>query len=222
LDPPHSKGRRISGLFGQAPSGGWIALALNPVYPAVGPNVKKRGATVELRQGIGLDMTDQQNRPGSILPPDRSFGNTLRMVNRLIQRDLGARLAPVGISMGQWYALRTLWVCDGLTQTELAQRSGVAGPAMVIAVRSLLAARLVQRKRHASDQRKYVISLTEKGRALERPALLAAIEANNVATANIPAEDVATCMRVLHAAHQNLIANSDAPDMDSKVYESIE
>lgn len=167
-------------------------------------------------------MTDQEDSTSSILPLAQSFGNTLRQVNRLIQRDLGVRLNPVGISMAQWYALRTLWVGDGLTQIELAQRSGVAGPAMVSAVRSLLAAKLVKRKRHPNDQRKYVISLTEKGRALERPALLAAIEANETATMNIPAADVEICMRVLHAAHQNLIASSGSGDMDINVYASIE
>jgi MarR family transcriptional regulator, organic hydroperoxide resistance regulator len=171
-------------------------------------------------------MTDLKHGTRSILPLEHSFGHKLREVNRLIQRDLGVRLAPVGISLAQWYALRTLWVSDGLTQIELAQRSGVAGPAMVSAVRSLLAAKLVKRKRHAIDQRKYVISLTEKGRALERPALLAAIEANDVATMNIPARDVDICMRVLHAAHQNLIANSRSGnvdmDMDVKVLASIE
>lgn len=176
----------------------------------------------EPRQGEHLQMITQEDSSSSILPFKQSFGHTLRQVNRLIQRDLGVRLAPMGITMWQWYALRTLWVSDGLTQIELAQRSGVAGPAMVTAVRNLLAAGFVKRKRHPSDQRKYLISLTPKGRALELPALRSAIEANEAATTNISAEDLATCMRVLQAAHQNLAAISGMGEMDNEVYASVE
>lgn len=141
----------------------------------------------------------------SILPLSQSFGNSVRHVNRLIQRDLGMRVAPLGISLGQWYALRTLWHNDGLTQIELAQKSGIAGPAMVMAVRTLLAMGLVTRRRPPNDKRKYVISLTEKGWQLEESALSAAIAANTEALVGIPQSDIETCMRVLDLAYQNLL-----------------
>lgn len=142
----------------------------------------------------------------SILPMSQSFGNSLRHVNRLIHRDLGARIAPLGITLGQWYALRTLWYSDGLTQVELAQKSGIAGPAMVIAVRALLAIGLVTRRRHSSDKRKYIISLTEKGRRMEEPALQAAINANCDALDGVSSADIEVAMRVLAKAYDNLTA----------------
>lgn len=151
-------------------------------------------------------MTDIQASTASILPMAQSFGNSLRHVNRLIQRDLGSRIAPLGITLGQWYALRTLWHSDGLTQVELAQKSGIAGPAMVIAVRSLLAMGLVSRRRHATDKRKYIISLTEKGRSIEEPALQAAIDANADALQGISKTDIEVAMRVLAGAYDNLTA----------------
>jgi DNA-binding MarR family transcriptional regulator len=162
-------------------------------------------------------MFDSPDGANSILPLGSSLGNSLRHVNKLIQRDLGVRIAPLGISLAQWYALRTLWISDDLTQIELAQKSGAAGPAMVIAVRSLLAMGLVVRHRHRYDQRKYVISLTDKGRRLEQPALQAAIDANAAATAGIDPADVEICMRVLRQAHQNLIANAVAVEPDSDI-----
>ena len=79
-------------------------------------------------------MMNEGRHKNSILPMSRSFGHSLRHVNRLIQRDLGVRVSRLGISLGQWYVLRTLWHTDGLTQTELAQKSGIAGPAMVVSV----------------------------------------------------------------------------------------
>lgn len=139
-----------------------------------------------------------------LLPLGSSFGNVVRHVNRLIQRDLGERIAPLGITLGQWYALRTLWVADGITQIEVAQRSGIAGPAMVAAIRSLISMGLVTRKTHPEDRRKYMILLTERGRALEGPALQAAIDANEFALRDIPEAERDLCLAVLRRAYDNL------------------
>jgi DNA-binding MarR family transcriptional regulator len=151
----------------------------------------------------------------------QSFGNSLRHVNRLIQRDLGARIAPLGITLGQWYALRTLWHNDGLTQAELAHKSGIAGPAMVIAVRALLTMGLVTRRRPTSDKRKYIISLTEKGRRMEQPALQAAIDANGDALHGVTGAEIEVAMRVLAKAWDNLTAVgipvADADGVDAMI-----
>lgn len=148
---------------------------------------------------------NERRRKTSILPMSQSFGHSLRQVNRLIQRDLGAQLARLGITLGQWYLLRTLWHTDGLTQIELAQKSGIAGPAMVIAVRSLLATGLVTRQRPSNDKRKYRISLTEKGWELEQEALRAALLVNREALSGLPDDDIEICMRVLDHARNNLL-----------------
>lgn len=167
-------------------------------------------------------MADSTYRAESILPMSQSFGNSLRHVNRLVQRDLGMRIAHLGISLGQWYALRTLWHSDGLTQIELAQKSGIAGPAMVIAVRNLLAMGLVTRRRHPHDKRKYVITLTDKGRQLEVPALQAAIAVNAEALSGVAPHDVETCMRVLQQAHENLLAVGILVETEDEVDALIE
>lgn len=141
-----------------------------------------------------------------ILPTSESFGHNLRQAHRLIQRDLINRIAPLNLSIAEWYALRALWESDGLTQTELANRAGVAAAAMVTAVRNLLVRKLVSRDRPQNDGRKFIIRLTVKGWALEAVALQAAIEANALALSGIAPADVATCQRVLRAALANLRA----------------
>lgn len=138
------------------------------------------------------------------LPTANSFGHNLRQTNRLIQRDLSNRIARLGLNIGEWYALRALWETDGLTQTELASKAGVAGAAMVTSVRQLLVRGLVSRQRPENDGRKFIITLTEKGWELEHPAIEAAIEANRLALAGIPADEVALCLRVLRTAQDNL------------------
>ena len=152
----------------------------------------------------------------------QSFGHSLRQVNRLIQRDLGARVARLGITLGQWYVLRTLWHTDGLTQIELAQQSGIAGPAMVFAVRSLLAMGLVSRERPSNDKRKYLISLTPKGAALEGEALRAALNVNQEALAGALEEEIATCMKVLDIARSNLLRGGINAESHAEIDAMIE
>lgn len=138
------------------------------------------------------------------LPTASSFGHNLRQTHRLIQRDLTNRIARLGLSIGEWYALRALWETDGLTQTELASKAGVAGAAMVTSVRQLLVRGLVSRQRPENDGRKFIITLTKEGRELEHPAIEAAIEANRLALSGIPLAEVALCLRVLRTAQDNL------------------
>jgi DNA-binding MarR family transcriptional regulator len=161
-------------------------------------------------------------RKTSILPMSRSFGHSLRHVNRLIQRDLGARVARLGITLGHWYVLRTLWGADGLTQIELAEQSGIAGPAMVVAVRSLLAMDMVTRERPTNDKRKYLISLTEKGSALEEEALRAALEVNQEALAGAGEEEIAICMKVLDIARGNLLKGGITAESQTEIDAMIE
>tara|TARA_R100001143_G_scaffold63226_1_gene69045 strand:+ start:1468 stop:1983 length:516 start_codon:yes stop_codon:yes gene_type:complete len=149
-------------------------------------------------------MTHAPSKP-PILTSAESFGHNMRATNRLLQRELSKRVARLGLSIGQWYALRTLWENDGITQIELAQKSGIAGPAMVTAVRNLLAMGLVKRQRPTGDKRKYVISLTDEGWALQTPALAKAVEVNELALQGISSKDVATCLRVLRTVQDNLL-----------------
>jgi DNA-binding MarR family transcriptional regulator len=167
-------------------------------------------------------MMNEGRHKNSILPMSRSFGHSLRHVNRLIQRDLGVRVSRLGISLGQWYVLRTLWHTDGLTQTELAQKSGIAGPAMVVAVRSLLATGLVTRKRPSNDKRKYLISLTEKGSRLEEDALRAALTVNQEALAGVLDEEIEICMKVLDIARHNLLKGGISAESQAEIDAMIE
>ena len=144
-----------------------------------------------------------------------SYGHNMRATNRLLQRELASRVVQLGLNIGQWYALRTWWENDGVTQIELAQKSGIAGPAMVAAVRGLLAMRLVSRKRPPDDKRKYVISLTEKGWEFRASALAMSSEINQLALQDIPAEDIAVCLRVLRKAYENLLPLAHDGDADA-------
>lgn len=151
-------------------------------------------------------------RQAPVLTSADSYGHNMRTTNRLLQRELSSRVSRLGLNIGQWYALRTLWENDGVTQIELAQKSGIAGPAMVAAVRGLLAMGLVERNRPPKDKRKYVISLTDKGWALQEQALAKAVEVNTLALQGIAPKDVAVCLQVLRAVQDNLLPLAQEAD----------
>eukprot|EP01037_Dinobryon_pediforme_P044405 gene44405-56149_t len=57
-----------------------------------------------------------------------SVGFQVRMTHRAMQRALQAKISPAGATLGTWYFLRALWDEDGLTQRELADRTGTMEP----------------------------------------------------------------------------------------------
>ena len=78
----------------------------------------------------------------------------MRDANRAFQRLLERRIAPHGVTRGQWYFLRVLWEEDGLSQRELSARVGMMEPTTVIALRGMEKSGLIRRVRSADDRRK--------------------------------------------------------------------
>jgi DNA-binding MarR family transcriptional regulator len=105
-----------------------------------------------------------------------SVGFLVRDANRAFQRLLERRIAPHGITRGQWYFLRVLWDEDGLSQRELSARVGMMEPTTVIALRSMEKAGLIRRTRSAEDKRITEVWLTPKARRLRNPLLRLARE----------------------------------------------
>ena len=103
--------------------------------------------------------------------PRDSAGYLVRDAHRAFQHLLEQRIAPYGVTRGQWYFLRVLWTEDGLSQRELSQRVGMMEPTTVIALQSMEKSGLVRRERSAKDKRKAQVWLTPKARKLKRRLL---------------------------------------------------
>ena len=56
-------------------------------------------------------------------PPRLSSGYLVRDAHRAFQRLLERRIAVYGVTRGQWYFLRVLWITDGVSQRELSRVS---------------------------------------------------------------------------------------------------
>lgn len=104
-------------------------------------------------------------------PPALSSGYLVRDAHRAFQHVLEQRIASYGVTRGQWYFLRVLWIEDGLSQRELSARVGMMEPTTVIALRSMEKAGLVRRVRSRDDKRRAHVWLTAEGRRMQKRLL---------------------------------------------------
>src|SRR5580693_7190392 len=107
-------------------------------------------------------------------PPQSSSGYLVRDAHRAFQRLLERRVAVYGVTRGQWYFLRVLWITDGVSQRELSARVGMMEPTTVVALRGMERAGLIRRVRGADDRRKVRVFLTAKAKRLRNELLAVA------------------------------------------------
>ena len=137
-------------------------------------------------------------------PPETSSGYLVRDANRAFQRLLERRLAPHGVTRGQWYFLRALWAEDGLTQRELSLRVGTMEPTTVVALRGMEKVGLVSRARSAEDRRKVHVRLTARAKRLKAKLLPLARDITVEAGEGITPGDIERFHDVLRRMAANL------------------
>ena len=100
------------------------------------PGRRSRGKVGRWRRG---EATRQGQWRGARIdfPPAAAPAISCATRNRAFQRLLERRIAPYGVTRGQWYFLRVLWEEDGLSQRELSARVGMMEPTTVIALHSM-------------------------------------------------------------------------------------
>jgi len=94
-------------------------------------------------------------------------------------RSLQQRATGLGFSPGQFPILVELWSADGLTQKQLLAKVDVEQATLANTLSRMERDGLIERQPHPSDKRAQIILLTEQGRALQGPAIEAALEADD-------------------------------------------
>ena len=140
----------------------------------------------------------------SEFPPQLSSGYLVRDAHRAFQRLLDRRIAAYGVSRGQWYFLRVLWITDGLSQRELSARVGMMEPTTVIALRSMEKSGLIRRVRGDDDRRKVLVFLTAKAKRLRGELLGVARTITDEAEEGIAPRDLAAFRRIVARMTENL------------------
>ena len=137
-------------------------------------------------------------------PPIESAGYLVRDAHRAFQKLLEKRIAAYGITRGQWYFLRVLWIEDGLSQRELSARVGMMEPTTVIALRSMEKAGLIRRARMSEDKRVTKVWLTAKAKRIREQMLLIARGINEDACQGLSREEFETFRRAIAHMTGNL------------------
>ena len=137
-------------------------------------------------------------------PPIESAGYLVRDAHRAFQKLLEKRIAAHGISRGQWYFLRVLWIEDGLSQRELSARVGMMEPTTVIALRSMEKAGLIRRVRMSEDKRVAKVSLTAKAKRIREQMLLIARGINEDACQGLSCDELEAFRRAITHMTDNL------------------
>jgi DNA-binding MarR family transcriptional regulator len=93
-------------------------------------------------------------------------------------RSLLTKAADLGFSPGQFPVLIELWNADGLTQREILDRLDIEQATLANTLARMERDGLIDRRPHPKDKRATQNYLTEKGRAIEAEAMIAAEEAD--------------------------------------------
>jgi DNA-binding MarR family transcriptional regulator len=99
----------------------------------------------------------------------QSFGYALAQLHRLFRESLAVTLKGSGLHMGHVLVLATLRAQrelhgeSTLTQTRLAEATGIEKSSLVLFLDALERDGWVERARHPTDRRAHIIHLTEEG-----------------------------------------------------------
>jgi DNA-binding MarR family transcriptional regulator len=141
-----------------------------------------------------------------------SLGYVINLAARVFERALAEGIAPLGLTTGQFPALLALWQRDGITQSELAQIVRVEQPTMAQALARMERDRLIVREPDPADGRRAVVRLTERGKAVQAPAIAAALGINRRAAAGLSAEQQQALLEMLMVLTTNLVCAKSPPD----------
>ncbi|MBA2623334.1 MAG: MarR family transcriptional regulator [Chthoniobacterales bacterium] len=142
--------------------------------------------------------------------PDGSekLGFLLHETARAWRTKLDQRLKPLGLSMGKWTTLAHLARGgDKLTQNEIAARVGVEEPTLVGILDRLQQDGWIMRKSSNEDRRCKTVHLQPRAASVLEDIFDTARTLRQELLAEIPKQDLETCMRVL----ENIRDRADSP-----------
>ena len=114
-----------------------------------------------------------------LVPLQNASAATLaNLMARLFAKALAEAIAPYGLAPAQFMVLSELWRADGLKARDLVRRLGVEQATMANTLNRMVRDGLVAREPDPRDSRASRIELTDKARALKKPAK-AAVRAVN-------------------------------------------
>ncbi len=118
------------------------------------------------------------------------FAHLVRQLERQFRRTLEEHLRPHDVQFGHWVFLRILWDEEGLSQRELADRSGLTTPTVHTAISKMEQLGMIERLVPEKNKSRPLVHLTPHGRDLKGTLEPLAVLANDAAMAEIDGADL--------------------------------
>ena len=142
-------------------------------------------------------MTDPSPEPGSV----GTWAKRYYYANRAA---VEAVLRPHGVGSTQWAVLYELTTSGPTSQRDLGRALHIERASLSGIVATLIRKGLIEQTPSASDQRQRLVTLTNAGRVLWDALPDPFAEVRAIALAGVAADDVATAVRVLQAATEQV------------------
>lgn len=147
-------------------------------------------------------MSEDTQQAGFPPPLHDHICRTVYWLNLTIQRIHKAMLDDLGITYPQYLVLNLLWEQAGQTVSELARKLELEPSTLTPLLKRLEAGGLVRRERDRKDERKVLITLSDKGRSLRGAA--GCVSSNLLEKSGMSAEELNALNADLHELHDRL------------------
>ncbi len=135
-------------------------------------------------------------------PSPKAISHLERVLSfRLKQR---LKIIDLNLTVEEYRTLFYLWIDNGLTQNELAEKAFKEKSLITKTINSLEKKGLINRKRKKDDKRNKQIFLTEIAKQLQQKAQKCANQITNIAEHNISSHDLEVFFKVINKMEENL------------------
>lgn len=121
----------------------------------------------------------------------------LTRAQNIVHQYFKARLAPFGVTPGQYGILKCLWDENGLTVKQLAERMYLDSSTITGLLDRMENKGLIKRQQDPTDRRALSVILTPAGKELEGPVSQAIIDANKAVLQDVSDEEAEKLMKLL-------------------------
>jgi len=135
---------------------------------------------------------------------ESNLGGLLGKSSRLLANVFNNDLVKHNLTIAQWTLLALLWDKDNQSQKELQEELLKNKATITSLITYLIKNGFITKSKDELDRRSYIVSLTNKGREMQRVTIPIAIQNIGIATKEITQSDLETTNKVLSQIINNL------------------
>jgi len=137
-----------------------------------------------------------------------NLGGLLGKSSRLLANHFNSDLNVHSLTIAQWTLLAVLWDKDHQSQKELQDELLKDKASVTSLVSYLIKNGFVSKVQSANDKRRFIVSLTKKGKDIQKTTIPIAIQNISLAIQEIDQKELATTTKVLAQIIDNLTKES--------------